>query len=321
MRDPYETLGVARGASDAEIKKAYRRLAKKLHPDANKDDKDAQRKFAEVSAAYDFLKDKEKRAAYDRGEIDADGNPIFQQFDPFIRRGRAGGRAGSGPFGTGASGRGFGSRRGGFSAEDLFSELFRGSDFSETIVRAPGRDLSADLTIPFVDAARGTTRRVLLPNGKMLDVQVPAGIEDGQQIRLRGQGEPGFGGGPAGDVLINVKVEPHPLLKREGNDIRFELPVTLYEAVLGATVRVPTLDGVVELKVPPNSSSGRVLRLRGKGIKPAARGGREQSPGDLLATVRIVLPERENADLKEFARKMAEAAPYEVRGPRFRNIL
>jgi DnaJ-class molecular chaperone len=314
MRDPYDVLGVQRSADAAAIKSAFRKLAKKHHPDANKSDPKAAQRFAELNAAYEILGDDTKRKAFDRGEIGADGKQRFQGFEGF--RGRPG--FGQGDFETIFPG-GFtrGSRTGGFAGfEDLLKGMFGGaagrrSGF-ETHVEtddagAPpsGRDVTVPLTIALDEAARGGTRRVRLPNGKEVDVKIPVGLADGQQIRLKGQGLPGPGG--IGDALIAVTIAPHKLFTREGANLRLEVPVTLYEAVLGAKVRVPTLDGAVELAIPPGTSSGRTFRLKGKGM-PGKDG-----PGDLHAVVRIVLPERSDEALSELMRKWRDGKPYDPR--------
>ncbi len=332
MRDPYSVLGVSKSASAADIKGAYRKLAKKLHPDANKSDPKAASRFSELNAAYEIVGDDDKRKAFDRGEIDAEGKPRFQGFEGAGQRGGAGGPFGGqeggfetftwGPEGMQRSGgRGGGGARGG-GFEDVLRDMFGGLggaararrggggggfQFEEDeIPQAPGRDVTATTTITLEEAAKGTTRRVLLPTGKELEVKVPAGLTDGQQIRLKGQGL-AAPGGKAGDVLITVSIAPHHLFERDGNDLRIELPVTLYEAVLGAKVRVPTLDGAVELSIPPNTSSGRTFRLKGKGF-PAKSGA-----GDLMATVRIVLPESSDQALDELMTSWRELKPYDPR--------
>jgi DnaJ-class molecular chaperone len=316
MRDPYDVLGVSKSASAEEVKSAYRRLAKKLHPDANKHDPKAASRFAELNAAYEIVGDADKRKAYDRGEIDAEGKPRFQGFEGF----------GTGPgdresvfetfsFGPGGFQRRSGRGSGGFGGfedvlKDVFSGMGRGrggSPFEQDDVAPPhGGDLSASVTITLAEAASGTKRRVQLPSGKEVEVKIPAGLADGQQIRLRGQGLAGPRG-RAGDVLITVTVAPHPLFKREGADLRLELPVTLYEAVLGGKVRVPTLDRAVELAIPPGTSSGRTFRLRGKGFPT------QDGTGDLLVTVRIVLPEGVDPELEELMLKWREQKPYDPR--------
>ncbi len=311
MRDPYTVLGVTKSADTAEIKKAYRRLAKKFHPDQSKDPK-AKDKFAEVSAAYEILGDDKKRSQFDRGEIDAEGKPRFQGFEGFGAGAGPGGftrRAGPGgfehfEFRTGPGG-------GGFDAGDIFSELFGGAATgrraggqSRPLPR--GEDVTAQLTVTLREAVRGGKSRVSLPTGRTLEVSVPAGVEDGQQIRLKGQGLASPLGGEPGDALVTVKIARHPYFRVEGRDLRLDLPLTLYEAMLGAKVNVPTLDGQVELNVPPGSNGGRTLRLRGKGLPGA-------SPGDLLVTLRIVLPDETDPDLLELARKWQKQKPYNPR--------
>jgi DnaJ-class molecular chaperone len=334
MRDPYEVLGVTKNASPAAVKSAFRRLAKKLHPDANKQDKTAATKFAELNAAYEILGDDAKRKAFDRGEIDAEGKPRFQGFEGF---GSGAGRGPRGGFGNGGfSQDGFetftwgpegvqrgGGRRGpggfgGAGIDDILKEMFGGAagaagggrrtqfepeDFGAA---ATGRDVTGSVTITLAEAAGGTSRRVQLPTGKEIDVKVPAGLADGQTIRLKGQGLPGPGGA-AGDALITVTIAPHPLFERDGANLRLQLPVTLYEAVLGGKVRVPTLDGAVELAIPPGTNSGRSFRLRGKGM-PSKDGA-----GDLYATIRIVLPDQADPELEALMRKWRERSPYDPR--------
>ena len=331
MRDPYEVLGVGKGASAKEIKSAFRKLAKKYHPDQNPDDPKAKERFAAANQAYEIVGDADKRAAFDRGEIDAEGKPRFQGFEGF-------GRGGPGGFGDGnfetfsfgrdgfqrSSGRAGGGFRGFGGFEDILKEAFGGGmggargwrggaggfgfdqeDFGGG-QGGQGGDVAASLTITLPDAAKGAKTRVQLPNGKEVEVKIPSGLADGQTIRLKGQGLPGPGG-RTGDVLITVSVAPHPLFAREGADLRLELPITLYEAALGGKVRVPTLDGAVELAIPPGTNSGRTFRLKGKGF-PAKTG-----TGDLLATVRIMLPEGGDNDLDELMRKWRERKPYDPR--------
>jgi DnaJ-class molecular chaperone len=298
MRDPYQVLGVSKTASDAEIKKAFRSLAKKHHPDTKGGDTAAQKRFQEISAAYDIVGDKEKRKKYDAGEIDASGNP--RGFDP-----RAHGfEGGPGGFGGGAGPRDFhftwtdqpGETAEGFRAEDIFSDLFGARGTGRPQPRR-GQDFSIPITVSFEEAARGGERRVALPNGEQIDIKIPLGLKDGQQIRLRGRGGAGRANGPAGDVLISVTVAAHPYLERDGNDLRMELPVTLKEAVLGGKVPVPTLTGTVQLTIPPNANTGTTLRLKGKGIEaPANQGG----PGDLYVKLVVALPEKPDSDLRNF---------------------
>lgn len=291
--DPYTTLGVARSASAAEIKSAYRKLAKQLHPDANKDNPGAAERFSQVTQAYDLLSDKDKRAQFDRGEIDGDGNPKMAY--------------GYGPGGPGGAGHG-GFRADGFEGfgeeidlGDIFGGIFGGrggmggggrgrgfpgGDPRGARQRAPqkGANVQYKLRVPFEDAARLDTQRITLADGKTIDLKLPAGLEDGTQMRLAGKGEAGSGG--AGDGLVTIEVQSHAFYRREGDDIRLDLPVTLDEAVKGAKVKVPTVDGAVMLSIPAGSSSGRVLRLKGKGFHK--KGG---ARGDQLVALEIVLPE------------------------------
>jgi DnaJ-class molecular chaperone len=320
MRDPYDVLGVQKAASADEIKKAYRRLAKKLHPDANMKDPKTAQKFAELNSAYEIVGDEDKRRAFDRGQIDGEGKPRFHPGFEGAGAGRGfGGRDGHfetfswGPDGARRSaGRGGGS---GFKVEDILGDMFggfgmgarprpgqpfEGEDFGR------GQDVPASLTITLQEAAGGTSKRIRLATGKDVEVKVPAGLTDGQQIRLKGQGLAGAAGA-AGDVLITVTIAPHPLFKVDGSNLRLELPITLYEAVLGAKVRVPTLDGVVELAFPPGTSAGRIFRLKGKGLPGKA------APGDLLVSARIVLPDGRDADLDALMARWRETRPYDPR--------
>ena len=322
MRDPYEILGVQKNASPAGIKSAFRRLAKKLHPDANKNDKKAAAKFSELNAAYEILGDEDKRKAFDRGEIDAEGKPRFHGFGPGQGGGPGGGfgqDANFEHFTWGSDGFQRGGRRGagGGGIEDILKEMFGGagaagagrrSQFEPEDLGGPahGSDVAGAVTITLPEVLTGTSRRVQLPTGKEIDVKIPAGLADGQTIRLKGQGMPGPRG-VAGDALITVSIAEHPLFKRDGANLRLELPVTLYEAVLGGKVRVPTLDGAVELAIPPGSNSGRTLRVKGKGLP--GKGG----PGDLYATVRIVLPEAGDIELEELMKKWRDGKPYDPR--------
>ncbi len=296
MSDPYSVLGVSKGASEAEIKKAFRSLAKKYHPDTKGGDAAAQKKFQEISGAYEILGDKEKRAKFDRGEIDANGNP--RGFDPRAH-GFEGGQGG--PGGYQYSWSSDGNTAEGFRAEDIFSELFGGGlgggrRGGGKRPRA-GESYEVSATVSFEEAARGGTRRVYMPDGREVDVRIPVGVRDGQQIRLKGQGGEGRNGGPRGDVLLNVSVAPHPYLTRDGNNLRMDLPVTLQEAVLGGKVTVPTLTGSVALSVPATSNSGSVLRLKGKGIPAHAK----EAAGDLYVKLVVTLPDRADSELRGFA--------------------
>jgi len=299
-RDPYEVLGVPKKANAAEIKKAFRRLAKRHHPDSNKNDPKAQARFSELNTAYEILGDDKKRAQFDRGEIDAEGKPRFQEFSGFGGGRGAGGFQGrpgetifeSFSFGPEGFQRrsGHGGRSGG--VEDILGQMFggfggarsQGGAFEDFATEAPprGSDIAASLTISLAEAARGAKKRVRLATGKEIEVTIPAGIHDGQSVRLRGQGL--TAGGPAGDAIVTVRIAPHPSLKPEGADLRAEISIPLEDAMLGGTARVPTLDGAVELKIPPGTSGGRTFRLKGKGL-PRKEGG----TGDLLATVQIDL--------------------------------
>lgn len=246
MRDPYEALGLPRTATAAEIKAAFRKQAKQCHPDTHPGDKKKAEKFREISTAHEVLSDKVKRAQYDRGEINADGSQRAQQRS-YSHAGQRAGGAGGAPFGSEAG-----------INDDFLSEFFsglRGGGRRQT--RAKGEDLRYRLNAAFVDAAKGGKERITLPNGKILDVNIPAGVQEGQQIRLRGQGEPGVGGGPAGDILIDITVLAHPLFVREGDDIHLNLPVSLQEAVLGAKIAVPTIDGPVTLTVAKGANRDR----------------------------------------------------------------
>ena len=296
MKDPYEVLGVAKGASEAEIKKAFRALAKKHHPDKHEGDASAQKRFQEISGAYDILGDKDKRAQFDAGAIGPDGNP--RGFDP--RQGGTGFRQGN-PFGGGGgAGPGgfhfsFDNAPGGAAGfEDIFADLMGGQRGRAPPRAAKGEDFVAAVTVSFDVSAIGGTRRVVLQNGEKIDVKIPAGVKDGQTIRVKGRGGAGRSGGPSGDILLTVSISPHPWKTRDGNDIRMDLPVTLKEAVLGGKVPVPTLTGTVSLSVPPNSNTGTVLRLKGKGI--AAKDG----PGDLYVRLVISAPDKPDESLKTF---------------------
>ncbi len=306
MANPYDILGVARNASEADIKKAFRGLAKKFHPDRHGGDEGAAKKFKEISGAYDLLGDPQKRAKYDRGEVDEQGNP--RGFDP---------RGGGGPFGGGGGPFGGGARDfefnwpggqqggGGFKPEDIFADLFGGR--SRRAQPQRGEDFKLAVTVSFEEAARGGTRRVTLPDRREMEIRIPAGLRDGQQIRLKGQGGQGGNGGPQGDVLIQVAVAAHPFWVRDGQDIRMDLPVTLQEAVLGGKVEVPTLSGAVSLSVPPHSNTGASLRLRGKGI-PAGAG---KAVGDMYVRLVVTLPEKDAA-LDDFVREWK--TQYDPRG-------
>ncbi len=316
MRDPYEVLGVQRNASAAEIKSAFRKLAKKHHPDANKNDPKAASRFSEVNSANEIVGDEEKRKQFDRGEIDAEGKPRFQGFP-----GGGGARAG-GPGGFEYSFRSGGAGAGGGAFEDILNSMFggaaggmrggRGGAGARTFEQdapfgAPDLDLSAAISVSLEESVHGGEKRVRLPTGKELNVRIPKGVAAGQQIRLKGQGE-SAPGHPPGDVLITLTIAPHPVFKVDGEDLRVDLPITLYEAVLGAKVRVPTLDGAVDLSIPKNTSSGRTFRLKGKGLPKA------KATGDLFVTARIALPDGSDAELEALMQKWRSQHPYNPRG-------
>jgi DnaJ-class molecular chaperone len=318
MRDPYEVLGVPRGASAAAIKSAYRKLAKKHHPDNNNNDPKAAARFSEINTANEILGDEEKRKQYDRGEIDAEGKPRFQGFPGGGAGGRAGGPGGfeSYTFRSGSAGPGGFGGASGF--EDILNSMFGGA---QRAARQGGGspfefdtggigldlDLNVSMTVSLEESVQGGEKRVRLPTGKELNVKIPAGVTAGQQIRLKGQGETAPGH-RAGDLLITINIAPHPFFKVDGSDLRIDLPITLYEAVLGGKVRVPTLGSAVELSVPKNTSSGRTFRLKGKGLPKA--GG---TTGDLFVTTRIILPDANDAELEALMQKWRDSHPYNPR--------
>ncbi len=312
MRDPYQVLGVSKSASQAEIKQAFRKLAKKYHPDQNKSDPKAQERFAEANSAYEIVGDKAKRKQFDAGEIGADGKPRFQGFEGFAQ----GAQPGGGPGGAGGGTRTFRWSTGGggdaFGADDILSDILggfaRGPRAQPRAAPVRGEDVSATVAVTLDQLVAGEKVRVDLPTGKTLEVAIPPGTRSGQSIRLKGQGRPGMLGGAPGDALVAVDFVPHPLFRADGDHLRRDISVTLDEAVLGAKVRVPTLDGPVTLTVPPKSSGGRALRLKGKGL-PRSGGGR----GDLLVTLRLVLPEGGDPDLEALMKKWRETHRYQVR--------
>jgi DnaJ-class molecular chaperone len=319
MRDPYEVLGVPRGASAAAIKSAYRKLAKKHHPDNNKNDPKSAARFSEINSANEIIGDEDKRKQFDRGEIDAEGKPRFQGFPGGDQRARRGpGGFETHTFRTGGAGPGgFGGGGGGF--EDILNSMFGGAaargarpgagntfEF-DTGGIALDLDVSVAMTVSLEEAVKGVEKRVRLPTGKELNVKIPAGVTAGQQIRLKGQGETAPGH-RAGDLLITVSIAPHPFFKVDGSDLRVDLPITLYEAVLGGKVRVPTLGSAVELSIPKNTSSGRTFRLKGKGLsKPTG------AAGDLYVTTRIMLPDGNDAELEALMQKWRDGHPYNPR--------
>ena len=303
MRDPYGTLGIPRTASEADIKSAYRKLAKELHPDRNKDQPNAAEKFSDITRAYDLLSDKNKRAQFDRGEIDGEGNPA----NPFGGMGARGGYRPGGAYGAGPGQGGFReSEFGGgddVDLSDLFEGLFGGRKSQQQagarrgFGRQPppppprrGADIQYRLAVPFVDAAAGRDQRITLADGKAINLKLPSGVEDGTMMRLKDKGHPGAGGN--GDGIVMVEVGTHPFFRREGDNIRMDLPITLDEAVRGAKVKCPTVDGAVMLTIKPGSSGGTVLRLAGKGWtrKNANLVDAKHDRGDQLVTLEIQLP-------------------------------
>lgn len=304
MRDPYQVLGVSKTASEAEIKQAYRKLAKKHHPDQNKTDPKARERFAEVTAAYEIVGDKAKRKQYDRGEIGADGKPRFQGFEGFTQGARPGGGARTFRWQTGGN-------AGPFSSDDILNDILggfgRGARGQARAAPVRGEDVNATVAVTLEQLVSGEKVRVDLPTGRTVDIAVPPGTRSGTSIRLRGQGRPGMLGGQPGDALVTVDFVPHPVFRADGSTLRSDVSITLDDAVLGAKVRVPTLDGPVTLTVPPRSSGGRALRLKGKGL-PRPGGGR----GDLLVTLRIVLPEGGDAELEALMKKWQAANRYTV---------
>lgn len=302
--DPYADLGVAKTASAEEIKKAYKRIARESHPDLNPGDTTAADRFKAAAGAYDLLKDPEQRARFDRGEIDATG-----QETPERRYYREYADSGGTSYHTG---------RGYEDFEDLgdvFSDLFgrqarrsgQGAGGGGRTFSVRGADDRYMLDVGFLEAAKGATRRITLPGGGTLDVKIPEGLADGQTIRLRGKGSPGLGDGGPGDALVTVSVGEHPLFRRDGADILLDLPISLDEAVLGGKVEAPTIDGKVALTIPKGASSGRVLRLRGRGVK------RGSARGDQLVTLKIVAPKEVDAELEQFMQRWREDHRYNPR--------
>lgn len=301
--DPYSTLGVTRTAKPEDISKAYRNLAKKLHPDLNPGDKTAEEKFKQVTAAYDILGDADKRRRFDAGEIDASGQERPQQR---YYREYAGGEEGARYRSTAGY-----EDIGGFS--DLFGDLFgrggagmRGGGGGERFSMRGG-DAQYRLEIDFLEAVNGAKKRITLPDGGTLDVTIPPGVVEGQVMRLKGKGEPGVGGGATGDALVEILVRPHPVFKRDGDNIAVEVPISFDEAVLGGKVEVPTIGGKVFATVPPGSNTGKTLRLKGRGIKAKGK------HGDQLVTLVVVMPERMDDELKAFAEEWREKHAYDPR--------
>lgn len=297
--DPYQVLGVTKSASTEEIRKAYRKLAKENHPDLNPGDRDAEERFKEAQAAYDIVGDAEKRARFDKGEIDASGQERPEQ--QFYRH-----YADTGADHPYHSSEGYADFA---DMGDVFSDLFGHARDGARSVRMRGADVRYTFDVPFMEAATGAKRRITMPDGRELDLTIPAGLRDGQVLRLKGKGMPGIGGGPAGDALITVHVGTHKTFRRDGNDVHVELPVALHEAVLGGKVRVPTIDGPVTMTIPKASNTGDRLRLKGKGLAGSKSGKR----GDQHVTLRVVLPEEPDTELTEFLTAWSQDHGYDPR--------
>ncbi len=304
MRDPYEVLGVARTASADAIKQAYRKLAKRLHPDLNPGNTKIEQQFKEVSAAYHLLADAEKRRRYDAGEIDASGTERADARNYYRSYAESG---------RGNKYRGFGTEEGinlgePADGDDLFANLFGHRRFGQK-VRMRGADVSYTATVEFLEAALGARKRLTLTDGKVIDFTLPPGTAEGQVLRLKGQGFAGFGDAPPGDAFVEIKVKPHPQFTRDGFDIHLEMPVTLQEAVLGGTIEVPTIDGRVSMTIPKGSNTGTQLRLKGKGVMNA----KTHLRGDQYVELKVVLPSQKDEKLAEMVERWAKDNPYKVR--------
>ena len=319
--DPYSELGVKRDASDADIQKAFRKLAKELHPDQNKDNKVAEERFKRITAAYDFLKDADKRKRFDRGEIDADGREIYRGFSGNAGSGGFGG--GGGPFGGARASAGFD----GVDLDDIF-DMFGGgmgaagrrtSGFGAGAAPVKGTDLKIKLDIDLLDTIVGNTRRVVLSDGRTLDVNIPKGSKDGQTLRLKGQGAPAPGGrGTPGDVLVELHLKAHPIFRLDGNDLHMDLYVSLPDAILGGKAQAMTPDGPVSVSIAKGSNSGAVLRLKGKGAFDAKAKGAEPVRGDLFAHIVVALPDKAEdipEDLVRLAERWREQGGYSPNPP------
>ncbi|MDH3596171.1 MAG: J domain-containing protein [Rhodospirillales bacterium] len=305
MRNPYEVLGVARDASDGDIKRAYRKLAKELHPDLNPGNTAVEQRFKEVAQAYGILRDADKRKRFDRGEIDASGQETPFRGGSYRRYAETGQGAKYSPFDFGED----------YGVEDIFADLFGGGarkgrkGQKGRTVRRRGADVSYTVTVGFLEAAVGAKKRLRLADGKTLEVALPAGAEEGQTLRLKGQGMAGLGGAPAGDAYIEVHIEAHRFFTRKDNNVHLELPVTLQEAVMGAGIEAPTVHGPVSVKIPPSSNTGTTLRLKGKGVVDRKTGQK----GDQYMKLKVVLPDKPDEELSGFVRRWSESHAYDPR--------
>lgn len=294
--DPYKVLGVSRDAGDDDIRKAYRELAKKNHPDLNPGDRAAEDRFKAITAANDILGDPEKRKRFDEGEIDASGAETHRQF---YRE-----------YAEGADAHPYRSSAGFEDLGDVFADLFgHARQGGGGTVRMQGGDVRYTMEVDFLEAANGSKKRITMPDGQALDITIPEGMEDGRQLRLRGKGMPGIGDGPPGDAYVVVHVRPHTIFRRRGRDILIDLPVSLTEAVLGAKIQTPTIGGEVTLTIPKGANTGMTLRLREKGIRDARDGKR----GDQFVELRVVLPDKPDQELEDFVRRWGEDHPYDPR--------
>ena len=307
--DPYKVLGVAKDASQAEIKKAYRKLAKMLHPDLHPGDKAKKAEFQAVTAANDIVGDAEKRKRFDAGEIDASGHErperqYYREYADADPRGRYESNAGYGDF---------------EDMSDVFSDLFGARAQARTGraqgYAARGGDVRYHLDVSFMDAAKGAKRAVPLPDGSAIDLTIPAGVRDGQTLRLRGKGQPGLGDGPAGDAYVEIGVPPHPIFTRDGQDIEVEVPIRFDEAILGAKVDIPTLTGNVAMRIPKGASTGQRLRLKGKGIKPA-----QGAAGDQYVRLKIVMPTKIDAEMEAIAQHWRDHVTEDPRAKLWRTL-